>query len=241
MSMQAPFVDAAVSIDAQNRANTFISYYTWGAAIGLGLDFTLRTRFPGVTLDDYMRAMWEKHGEPGIPYTLDDLRTVLGAVTKDPAFADDFFRRYINGRDVVDYRALLANAGFLVRPARAGAAWTGPLFLRFQGGNAVVASNTLVGTPVYEAGIDRDDRIVSIGGQTPTSMDQLASLVAARKPGETIDVVVESRGRRRTATVKLAEDPTLEVVTYEAAGMPLTPAMRTFRTNWLSSKATTVR
>jgi hypothetical protein len=47
MSMQAPFVDAAQSIDPQNRQNTFISYYTWGAAIGLGLDLTLRQRFPG--------------------------------------------------------------------------------------------------------------------------------------------------------------------------------------------------
>ena len=33
----SPFVDAATSIDPQNRGNTFISYYTYGAAIGLGL------------------------------------------------------------------------------------------------------------------------------------------------------------------------------------------------------------
>jgi predicted metalloprotease with PDZ domain len=34
MSMQAPFVDAATSVDPHNRANTFISYYTWGAGSG---------------------------------------------------------------------------------------------------------------------------------------------------------------------------------------------------------------
>ncbi len=34
--MQAPFVDAATSIDPDNRGNTFISYYTWGAASGWG-------------------------------------------------------------------------------------------------------------------------------------------------------------------------------------------------------------
>lgn len=37
MSRLAPFVDAAVSVDRTAWPNTFISYYTWGAAIGLGL------------------------------------------------------------------------------------------------------------------------------------------------------------------------------------------------------------
>ncbi|HEX2166074.1 MAG TPA: hypothetical protein VHG09_02440, partial [Longimicrobiales bacterium] len=83
MSMQAPFVDAARSVDAQNRANTFISYYTWGAGIGLALDLSIRSRFEGVTLDDFMRAMWQKHGRhqqnftPARPYTLEDLRITL--------------------------------------------------------------------------------------------------------------------------------------------------------------------
>ena len=47
MSMRAPFVDAAVSVDPQNRGNTFISYYTWGAALGLALDLAIRDRFRG--------------------------------------------------------------------------------------------------------------------------------------------------------------------------------------------------
>ncbi|HSM03107.1 MAG TPA: hypothetical protein VK858_00720, partial [Longimicrobiales bacterium] len=60
MSMQAPFVDAATSVDPQNRTNTFLSYYTWGAAVGLGLDLTIRTRF-GLRLEDLMQEMWRRH------------------------------------------------------------------------------------------------------------------------------------------------------------------------------------
>ncbi|MBK8058338.1 MAG: hypothetical protein IPK33_10800 [Gemmatimonadetes bacterium] len=60
MSQQAPFTDAAVSIDPQNKGNTFISYYPFGQAIGLALDLTLRAR--GKTLDDFMREMWTSHG-----------------------------------------------------------------------------------------------------------------------------------------------------------------------------------
>ena len=44
--MQAPFVDAAVSVDATNRENTFLSYYTYGEFLALALDLTLRSR-PG--------------------------------------------------------------------------------------------------------------------------------------------------------------------------------------------------
>ena len=47
------------SIDQTNFANTYISYYTWGTALGVGLDLTLRDRTDGkVTLDDFMRALW---------------------------------------------------------------------------------------------------------------------------------------------------------------------------------------
>ncbi len=52
VSQHAPFTDAAAAIDRTNFENTFISYYTWGEAIGLGLDLALRDRSNGrVTLD----------------------------------------------------------------------------------------------------------------------------------------------------------------------------------------------
>ena len=116
MSLQAPFVDAASSIDPTNQANTFLSYYTWGAGIGLGLDLAMRGRFEGKSLDGFMRMMWERFGRPvrryavRRPYTVDDLERTLGAYTRDPAFARDFFERYVRGRDVPDY-AGAAGAG----------------------------------------------------------------------------------------------------------------------------------
>ncbi len=38
MSYQAPFVDAATSVDPVNRENIFISYYSYGSMLGLALD-----------------------------------------------------------------------------------------------------------------------------------------------------------------------------------------------------------
>jgi predicted metalloprotease with PDZ domain len=237
MSMQAPFVDAAVSNDPTNRVNTFISYYTWGAAIGLGLDLTLRSRFD-VTLDDYMRAMWRKYGKTEHPYTIDSLRITLGEVTNDTGFADDFFARYIQGHEVVDYAALLEHAGILVRRARPDQATLGPAFFQVRDGRLIVASGTIVGSPLYEAGIDRGDQIVSLDGESVSAEAQVEQIVARHEPGDTVAVEFFSRGATHTARITLVEDPGLEVATFETAGRELTPAMAAFRSAWLGSKAT---
>ena len=66
MSQMAPFTDAARAVDKTNFSTTFISYYTYGAAVALALDLSLRDRSNGkISLDDYMRAMWRVHGKPG--------------------------------------------------------------------------------------------------------------------------------------------------------------------------------
>ena len=104
----------------RTSTTTFVSYYDWGSVIGLGLDLSLRARTDHkVTLDDYMRRLWQEFGRaaPPIegavarPYTLPDLRRVLADVSGDRAFADEFFDRFVQGREVVDYAPLLARAG----------------------------------------------------------------------------------------------------------------------------------
>jgi predicted metalloprotease with PDZ domain len=236
MSMQAPFVDAAVSVDPHNRANTFLSYYTWGAAIGLGLDLSLRTRFDGLSLDHYLRALWQRHGRSGAPYTLDDLFAALAALTGGEAFAAEFFDRYIGGSDVPDYAALLARAGFLLRRAAPGQASLGPIPLQEQGGRVTVAGNTLVGTPWRDAGVGRLDRLVSLDGEPIAAVARIAELAAGRRPGETAMLVFEQRGRERTAMIRFVENEQLEVVTFEAAGETVTPEMLALREAWLGSK-----
>ena len=243
MSRQAPFVDAATSIDPTNRANTFLSYYTWGAGIGLGLDLSIRERFEGKTLDGFMRLMWERFGRNERPftvkqpYTVDDLERTLGEYVGDAAWARDFFARYVRGREVVDYSRLLAQAGILVRPSDEGRGTLGQVPVQFDSAGARVVGPTLVGTPVYDAGIERGDLIVSVAGRPAMSQEAFTAAVEGKRPGATVEIVFEQRGERRTATVALIEDPRLEAVTFEQAGRELTDAQRRFRAAWLGSRA----
>ena len=244
MSRLAPLVDGAAAVDRTNFDNTYISYYTWGAAIGLGLDLTLRDRSGGaVTLDHFMRALWQKHGKPGgkapgyvdVPYTMSDLKAALATVAGDAAFADDFFARFIQGRDVVNYEALLARAGLVLRPTSPGRPYAGQLGLSDVQGRTLVVSAAPLGSPVYEAGLDRDDVIVSVGGRAIAGAPDFERLIRARKPGDEVPVVFERGGRRITAVLALIQDPQLEIVRAEEIGRPITDAQRRFREAWLSS------
>jgi predicted metalloprotease with PDZ domain len=232
MSMQAPFVDAATAIDPTSFGNTFISYYTWGSVIGLGLDLTLREKF-NKPLDGFMRLMWQKYGVTEKPYTVDDLQATLAEYTGDAAFAKDFFAKYIRGHDVVDYKALLANAGFLLRPSNPGKAFLGLVQLDFSDSSATIESYTQKGSPLYDTGLDKDDRILSIGGHTLASDDDWQAIKTAGSPGATVDVAYVQRGERKTGRITFVEDPRIQVVTYEEAGMPVTEAMKIFRKNWI--------
>jgi hypothetical protein len=133
--------------------------------------------------------MWTKFGQfqeyhaPLEPYTIDDLRTVLGEVTGDPTFAADFFARYIDGREVPDFETLLAAAGLVLQPAAPDVASLGTLPLQVRDDRVVVTGSTAVGSPAYEAGLDRGDVLVSFDGQPVRSPVQLGQLVGSKKPG----------------------------------------------------------
>jgi len=243
MSQHAPFVDAATATDRTSFENTFLSYYTWGQAIGLGLDLSLRERTNSrVTLDDFMRAMWQRYGKPGgrapgyvdNPYTIGDLRTVLATVSGDAEFARDFFGSAIQGHDVVDYQRLLANAGFVVRAAAPQRPDVGNL--RFQDGRAGlrIVSPVPFGSPAYAAGLEEDDVIVFVDNAAITNGQQFTQAVAARRPGDELPIVFERRGERVTGTLRLGVNPNRDVVPAESLGQTLTESQRGFRAAWLS-------
>jgi predicted metalloprotease with PDZ domain len=237
MAMQAPFVDAAASIDPNNRGNTFISYYTYGAAIALGLDLALRTEHANVTLDDFMRAMWARYGRTETPYTLDNWRLTLGQVVRDQAWADNFFNKHIAGKEPIDFGTLLGKAGLLLRKAGAGQASLGNVGFTRDTGRVVLANNTAIGSPLYVVGVDRGDRIVSLDGRPMTAATDVQAVLQAHKPGDRIAITWEARGETRTASMTLAERDQLEIVPYEAAGMAVSDAMKALRAAWLGSKA----
>ncbi|MGM0588018.1 MAG: M61 family metallopeptidase [Bacteroidota bacterium] len=237
MSMQAPFVDAARSVDAQNKSNTFISYYSWGAMLGLGLDLKLRTDFD-TTLDALMQAMWQQYGTTETPYTLDDLQAQLAQLTGDADFAQQWFDRFVYGHQMMDYKALLANAGFILRKANPDKAilLANTRLLQETEDGLYLDGNVFETDPLYTADLNRRDTITQIDGQSITTIEALNNRLADQQPGDTIALTYTSRGQTYTENVTLGADPSLELVPVEETDERLRRKERKFREGWLGSK-----
>jgi predicted metalloprotease with PDZ domain len=240
MSEHAPFADAATSIDRNDDSRTFMSYYEVGAAVALAMDLTIREKTAGrASLDDFMRLLWQRFGKTaearpgyvGRPYTLQDLRATLGEVLNDRALADQFFDRYVQGHDVADYQALLAPAGFAVKPRSPGESSAGEFQVQDTAGGLLVAGLVPFGTPAYDAGLDLGDVITSIDGQRASSATWAA--LRRRAPGSSVPITIKRRdGKLSQATLTMRADPA--VVIEDQA--PLTPAQTAFRKAWLGSR-----
>ncbi len=205
MSYQAPFVDAATSVDPQNKENTFISYYTYGSVLGLALDLSLRSMDNGKNLDDFMKLMWRKFGKTEVPYTVRDIQqTLAGYAGSD--FANEFFNHYIFDSKVPDYQKLLANVGVNLTKAHPGKAVLGT-DIKIEDGIGKLGSNATMGSPVYKAGISVEDEIISIAGTRLGQVKEVDEILKKHRPGDKIEITFERWGEQRTVTVTLAEDP----------------------------------
>ncbi|MFV1884668.1 MAG: M61 family metallopeptidase [Balneola sp.] len=203
MSYRAPFVDAATSIDPTNNNNIFVSYYSYGSVLGLALDLSLRTLRNDLNLDDYMKLLWEKYGKTEVPYTVRDLESALKEYAGEE-FASSFFDQYIYNSAMPDYKALLQQFGVnfeLENPGQASLGGT----IREQGGVWRLTSNALIGSPLYEAGIEAEDEIISIGGVRLSSVESVDEILERRRPGQSLEIVFSRWGKEKRARVTLVE------------------------------------
>jgi predicted metalloprotease with PDZ domain len=181
-----------------------------------------------------MTALWKRFGKTEIPYTVSGLEEVLAQVTGDKAFAADFFTRYVNGHESFNYKPLLELAGLTLKKPGAGKAWIGQV--RYEEGTTTINSNTIIGTPLYEAGLDYEDVIVSLDNRPVFKPGNIDDILSIHKPGDAISIQFKHRGELKTATITLAENPVYRVTTFEQDGITVTSDMMQFRNAWLGTK-----
>lgn len=236
ISRRAVFVDAGVAIDPTNNHNIYSSYYLYGNIIALALDLSLQSQF-NLSLDDYMKLLWQKHGKTEIPYTIADLQQTLASLTSDD-FAKTFFTNYIYGIQKPNYRALMAKAGYDLNRTKPFAAYVGNLRLNPENGKLKLLSPALFNTPIYDAGIEAGDYILSADSTNFSKTEDFEAYLKTKKPGEQITLTYERDGKVKNTLLTLTYNPTLGLNAYEKLGIELTPEIIAFREKWLKSKST---
>ncbi len=204
MSYQAPFVDAAASIDPVNRENTFISYYTYGSVLGLALDLSLRNMAGDLSLDGFMQSVWKMYGKPEIPYTVRDLQLALENYAGEK-FGKEFFTKYIFDSQMPDYKKLLESVGVDFQQANREKAYLGAyLDVRNQG--ATLVAQPIEGSAAYQAGLAKGDKLTSIGGKPIAGDANSQNLLATYKSGDKVKVDFERFGKSGTTELTLGTD-----------------------------------
>ncbi len=154
-----------------NSPNATTSYYTHGAVFALSLDLTLRSR-SGATLDDVMRALWQRHGADDAPGVAED---ELPALVREVSGLDlrRMFARHVDGCAELPLRRLLAAFGVRWRhdPAEALSA----LGLRVDDAQGwVQVRQVLTDSWAQRAGLAPGDLLLAID-------DERASIEAIRR------------------------------------------------------------
>ncbi|WP_178986169.1 M61 family metallopeptidase [Winogradskyella helgolandensis] len=223
MSYQAPFVDAARSVDDINRDNTFISYYSYGSMLGLALDLSLRTE--NLNLDDYMTLVWNTYGKTETYYTIADLQQTLNDYAS-AEFGDQFFNNYIYKSGMPDFETLFKTVGVRLQQNIAQPAFG----LRLK--NQMITSNTLVGSGAYAAGLEKGDKLLKIDGVALNETSDINKILGTVKPNQTVDVVFERFGKQRTVKLTLDADTSYAISSLD----DLSEGEKANREAWLGAK-----
>lgn len=229
MSYQAPFVDAATSVDAVNRENTFISYYSYGTMLGLALDLSLRQN--KLNLDDYMKLVWRTYGKNETPYTIKDLHQSL-VTYAGKELGDSFFNSYIYNSGMPDFGTLFSTVGVVLKQDLENPYFGGSVTIPDYG-TGIIQRNTLIGSPAYKAGLDRGDVINTINNIPLTKGQSFEGLISKFKVGESVRVDFTRHGVQKSTTVILTGNPAYSLYLMEKEGGKPGKKIEKNRKDWL--------
>ena len=191
----------------ENSVNSQISYYDKGELLGLLLDLQIRRQSKNAkSLDDVMRYLYREFYEKNRNYTPADFQKACELMAG--ASLDDFFARYVRGRDELPYNEFLSAAGLrLEQPDKVSYTGDGHGLMGYLGadvedsGDFINVKNVRAGTPAYEQGLNAKDKIVALNG-THLNKEAFEAAIAAKR-GETVRITVLRNDNLRTLEIKL--------------------------------------
>jgi predicted metalloprotease with PDZ domain len=177
----------------ENDVNSQVDYYDKGSILGLLLDLEIRKLSKGTkSLDDVMRHLYNEFYKKDRNYTPGDFQKVCELMAG--ASLEDFFAKYVRGREELDYNASLAAAGLRLdttgtppgqKPVET--AYLGADLV--QEGDRLMVSRVYSGSPAYEQGLNTGDQIVALDNRRVTK-DFFDARLAEKKPGDLANLTI---------------------------------------------------
>ncbi len=187
----------------EHSYNSESDYYDRGSDLSLALDLEIRQRSQNrYSLDDVMRALFERFPWNGKGYTVADLQKICEEYGGNSFQL--FFDRYIFGTQSPEWEKLLSYAGLTVKAVKDGKAWLG-IFVRDQGEQTTIRF-LMADSPAYDAGLNVNDELVAINGRRVRA-NNLSLFIGEMKIGDTVKITVMRNDRLREFNVTLGANP----------------------------------
>ena len=185
----------------ENTPNAVVSYYAKGALVALALDLTLRQQST-ISLDDVMRALWERYGKTGIGVGEDD----IGRLAEELSGLNlkRFFSDAVHGTAELPLKKLLTPFGIKLSWETAKTPSLG--IKTSSDGDEVKLATVYDHGAAQAAGLSAGDRLLAIDGLrvTPSTLDKQ---LARHQPGDTLKVHVFRRDELMTFHARLDPPP----------------------------------
>jgi len=191
----------------ENSINSQVSYYDKGAILGLLLDLEIRRRSDNrKSLDDVMRYLYTDFFKKDRNYTPADFQKTVELVAGSSL--EEFFAKYVRGKDELDYNSALAAAGLKLDTGVTTNAAGKPVERVFFGADLqqqddrLMVERVYAGSPAYEQGVNTGDQIVALDNMR-ANRDFFNARLAEKKPGDLINLTIFRFDDLSTLLIKL--------------------------------------
>ena len=202
-----------------NATNAIISYYAKGALIALCLDLKLRSETDcAISLDDVMKAAWQRWGESGVGMPEDGFEQLCAEVSG--LDLEDFFDATVRGTGELPLEALLKTHGIEYHLRRSAGGkdkggqlgdtdnlpkvWLGAVLA--GGGDKSIFQAVHNGGPAEQAGVSPGDELVALDGLRISSAG-CESRTRRYHPGDKSDITVFRGDELMTLRLQWTEAP----------------------------------
>ncbi|MBC7922315.1 MAG: M61 family metallopeptidase, partial [Ferruginibacter sp.] len=191
----------------ENSPNTTVSYYSKGSVLGNLLNLTImQSTGGGKSLDDAMRYLWtEYHKKQQRGFTDEEFQKALEMVAGKSLA--EFFQKHVFGTEPIDYNRFFNAVGLQLVDLNRGR--TGPYLgvATSPAGGKLTVTSVMRGTGAYQYGLNVNDELISLDGTRLT--DDINRLIAAKKVGDTVKLLVNRGGELKTLDVTIGNIPTV--------------------------------
>lgn len=220
----------------ENSVNSQVDYYDKGAILGLLLDLEIRKLSKNTkSLDDVMRHLYTEFYKKNRNYTPADFQRVSEQMSG--ASMDEFFSRYVRGRDDLDYNRGLIAAGVRLDMSEAAEsaksqekAYLGADLN--QEADRLMVTRVYAGSPAYEQGLNSGDQIVALDNMRVTK-DFFESRLGEKRPGQLVNLTIFRFDDLSSLPIKLgtSSDAIYRIV---AVASPTAEQQRVYK-SWLNA------